>query len=300
MPFHFIRRHIDFGATHLWLDWHCISQCRRQLNLPVHYYRWRERSRSEYFLGLIYRFIEHKIIISTSWSLMKVDVTIDLSHLITCTAWAGKTESTKFVLHHLNALSHGLGGNILEKTLLGNNSESNPTIDSSIAWWEKFMNFLKETSAVICLIWLILISFFYCSIDQDSRWLLNDERNMICTFYSYFSYSEMLYLLSIFFSRSLGAGPILEAFGNAKTVRNNNSSRFGKFIDIAFRTDAALLGAKVDIYLLERSRVVQQVSLEPIIFICDNCFPTVIVLNYYLCVHAHLLRFQGKKKNHSN
>lgn len=56
----------------------------------------------------------------------------------------------------------------------------------------------------------------------------------------------------------LATNPIMEAFGNAKTTRNDNSSRFGKYIEIMFNSQTDIIGAKIRVYLLERSRLVFQ------------------------------------------
>lgn len=60
----------------------------------------------------------------------------------------------------------------------------------------------------------------------------------------------------------LSAGPVLEAFGNAKTAHNNNSSRFGKFIQVNYKENGMVHGAVVQKYLLEKSRICIQGRFE--------------------------------------
>lgn len=60
----------------------------------------------------------------------------------------------------------------------------------------------------------------------------------------------------------LATNPIMEAFGNAKTTRNDNSSRFGKYLEILFDDKTSIIGARIRTYLLERSRLVFQPETE--------------------------------------
>ena len=60
----------------------------------------------------------------------------------------------------------------------------------------------------------------------------------------------------------LKANPILESFGNAKTLRNNNSSRFGKWMEVHFDGKNSIIGCKMISYLLEKSRVALQADNE--------------------------------------
>jgi myosin-7 len=55
---------------------------------------------------------------------------------------------------------------------------------------------------------------------------------------------------------------LFAAFGNAKTIRNDNSSRFGKYIDIHFSSSGTIEGARIEQYLLEKSRLVGQAKDE--------------------------------------
>jgi hypothetical protein len=60
------------------------------------------------------------------------------------------------------------------------------------------------------------------------------------------------------------------AFGNAKTIRNDNSSRFGKYITINFDSNGGIVNAYVDQYLLEKIRIVSQVKFDCFVFFSEN------------------------------
>lgn len=91
------------------------------------------------------------------------------------------------------------------------------------------------------------------------------------------------------------SNPVLEAFGNAKTLRNNNSSRFGRWTEICFSHSGQIIGASIENYLLEKSRIVEvgkgERNYHIFYQVCKNfnIFKILIIIytyNYVLCSSA--------------
>lgn len=109
-----------------------------------------------------------------------------------------------------------------------------------------------------------LASFFLFSRDRNQSIIVSGESGAGKTVSAKYAMRYMAAVGSDFAEtdvekRVLASNPVMEAFGNAKTTRNDNSSRFGKFIQIDFSDRKHIEGATIRTYLLEKSRVVYQV-----------------------------------------
>ena len=100
--------------------------------------------------------------------------------------------------------------------------------------------------------------------------------------------------------RVLASSPIMEAIGNAKTTRNDNSSRFGKYIEIDFNKHFHIIGASMRTYLLEKSRVVFQASEERNYHIFyQMCAAKDLDELKHLYLEIYLVHYRLQQKYHS-
>ncbi|KAK0432866.1 P-loop containing nucleoside triphosphate hydrolase protein [Armillaria borealis] len=152
------------------------------------------------------------------------------SILITGESGAGKTESTKKVIQYLAAIATDV------HTSLPSHSRS-PTLTSS----NSFASSMPTTG-----------------LPRNSSFRRSHNASPSVSSTGLTAKGR----LGLLERQILQANPILEAFGNAQTQRNNNSSRFGKFVRITFAPDGSIAGANIDWYLLEKSRVVVRSEAE--------------------------------------
>jgi len=177
----------------------------------------------------------------------------DQSILVSGESGAGKTVTTKFVMKYLAALSHRASTAPQEKRAYQKVEEQRNSAKSG-AW-----NAPKETADLDR--GLSTVTALTGCADTNS--------------------TE---------AQVLQSNPILESFGNARTVRNDNSSRFGKFIEIQFTRMGRLVGAQIETYLLEKVRLVTQSAGERnyhIFYeILSGAMPTSELRNFFIAPTA--------------
>ena len=182
----------------------------------------------------------------------------DQSILVSGESGAGKTVTTKFVMKYLAALSQRAGSQSKTKEKRAyqkvadekkRRSGTTSTSMSSTSYLPRSSSISKTPS------WVSRSKSQNASFEGSSATSkrksgvdgLSDVTNLVG--------SDGLNSIE---AQVLQSNPILESFGNARTMRNDNSSRFGKFIEIQFTRTGRLVGAQIETYLLEKVRLVTQ------------------------------------------
>lgn len=185
-----------------------------------------------------------------------VRTSCDQSILVSGESGAGKTVTTKFVMKYLAALSQRVGSEpkekrAYEKVADERKKRSGSSSDAGTSRTPMTPSWVSRSKRSD-------IAFS----DGASRFGSSSDKINIGNKIND-GLSNVTYLVGDATSNSIEAqvlqsNPILESFGNARTMRNDNSSRFGKFIEIQFTRSGRLVGAQIDTYLLEKVRLVTQ------------------------------------------
>jgi myosin-5 len=180
-------------------------------------------------------------------------ISCDQSILVSGESGAGKTVTTKFVMKYLAALSQRAGSQPEEKRayqkVADNKNKSTAAIKPNIAITTKpsVPSWVKSSKP--------------SNLDASAKSRLSIVGSSSIDSGDGFSNVTNLTgagALNSIEAQVLQSNPILESFGNARTMRNDNSSRFGKFIEIQFTSAGRLVGAQIETYLLEKVRLVTQ------------------------------------------
>ena len=148
---------------------------------------------------------------------------LNQSILVSGESGAGKTVTTKIIMKYLAALSKRSGSGV--ETSINTNKKKE---------WSKYQPTQSNFTGIVV-----------AQTNPDSSATKSPSIDNECTE-----------------KQVLQSNPILESFGNARTIRNDNSSRFGKFIEIKFSSTGKLIGASVDSYLLEKVRLINRADGE--------------------------------------
>jgi len=180
----------------------------------------------------------------------------DQSILVSGESGAGKTVTTKFVMKYLAALSQRAGSQKKEKRAYQKVADEKKRRSGSCSSATSYLPPRSSLSSTP--------SWISRSKNSNGNFAgINKSDNRSTGRKSTDGLSDVTSLvgtnsLNSIEAQVLQSNPILESFGNARTMRNDNSSRFGKFIEIQFTRTGRLVGAQIETYLLEKVRLVTQ------------------------------------------